>query len=376
MKTSRVTPVAASAPPPTDSASGPIQAWTRFWFMPVDPIGLHVVRVLVGLLLLSWLLPFAGHLDDLFGAQGWFDHNAYLAMSRLSEEEGRLPVSWSLLFVVNSNSATLAAFYWGTLALIVVFTLGLWPRLTGLLTWVCVASFTVNPAFFYDGDALVLILAFYMMLGYLLLGLRTAGQDGLAGVLGPWPGWLTRLTDKVKSMSRPSLGANLALRLLQVHFAIAILASAFHKLQAGTWWSGIAFWYPLYPPFEATVTDLRNSISNPQLYIGWLSVFAYATLAWQFAFPVFAWSRRWRPLLIGGGVIAWLGNSFLYHLPLFGPAIFIGCLSYVSAEEWRRWFAWLSRLPGLNRLAERPEERALPKSSTQEADSLVTVGQR
>ena len=48
-------------------------AWERFWFSAVDPVGLHAVRLLAGLLFLVWLLSFAGHERAFFGLDGWFD---------------------------------------------------------------------------------------------------------------------------------------------------------------------------------------------------------------------------------------------------------------------------------------------------------------
>ena len=52
---------------------GPFRSWSAFWFTPRDPLGLHAVRVLAGLLFLAWLLAFAGQHDALFGMRGWFD---------------------------------------------------------------------------------------------------------------------------------------------------------------------------------------------------------------------------------------------------------------------------------------------------------------
>ena len=64
------------------SPRGPVDGWVRFWFTPVNPIGLHCLRVLSGLLFIVWLLPFAGQVDAFFGAQGWVDREAYRQMSR------------------------------------------------------------------------------------------------------------------------------------------------------------------------------------------------------------------------------------------------------------------------------------------------------
>jgi len=48
-----------------------IQGWVRFWFAAVDPVGLHCIRLLAGLLFVCWLLSFAGHQQALFGLNGW-----------------------------------------------------------------------------------------------------------------------------------------------------------------------------------------------------------------------------------------------------------------------------------------------------------------
>jgi hypothetical protein len=70
----------------------------------------------------------------------------------------------------------------------------------------------------------------------------------------------------------------------------------------------------------------------------------YAVLAWQIGFPAFAWRHGvWRMVLIGGAIAGWLGCFFILSLPLFGPIYLIGCLSYLSADEWQRIGAWFGR---------------------------------
>lgn len=357
-----------------------MHSWICFWFLPVDPVGLHVVRLLAGVLFLAWLLPFAGHLDSLFGLQGWFDLQAYSEAARLPDGPPK-PISWSVLYLAGSNPKLLAGIYWASIAVVALFTVGLWTRLTAVLTWIIVASFTANPILDYDADALLSILAFYLMIGYLLLGQRASGPSLVARLLGTRAtALLGRPTDAAAPGPQPSVAANLALRLLQVHVAIVLLTSGLHKLQYGDWWAGVALWYPLYPPFEATLAQARAHASHHQLYLGLLSVTAYLTLAWQIGFPLFAWRPGWRPVLVGGALLGWAGTAFVYRLPLLGPAILIGCLSYVTAAEWRRLFAGLTRIPGLHLLAgwlpAQAEEPGEPGMKREESASLVTLGQR
>jgi hypothetical protein len=309
----------------------------RFWFAAIDPLGLHAVRLLAGLLFLAWLLAFAGNQEAFFGLGGWFDRQAYLEASRLPGGTPA-PVSWSVLYLAGTDSTILSVLYWLSVAVVALFTLGVWPRLTGVLTWVVVASFTANPAIAYDADSLLVVLAFYLMIGYLLLGLLDGSQPPLARLLGPLVVWIP---GRRAEPPRESVAANLALRLLQVHVALVLCVSGLHKLQFSEWWGGVNFWYALYPPLETTVAQAREHMGHARAYLSVLSLGAYLALAWQIGFPLFAWRPRWRAVLLGGAAAGWLATALLYHLPLFGPAFFIGALCFLSPAEWRRLAGWL-----------------------------------
>jgi hypothetical protein len=282
---------------------------------------------------------------EFFGLAGWFDSLAYQAASRLPE--GQQPAfGWSILYLAGANESLIRAIYWASISVLVAFTAGLVPRLTAVLTWIIVVSFTANPASVADLDPLVGILAFYLMVGYVLL----PAVDDEERPLERWTGPL-----RVFPLARPMVGDDavlspapaVALGLLQVHGALVVLVNGLHKLQFGEWWSGVALWYPLHPVFSTPVKDVRISTDAAPLYLGTLSLLAYATIAWQITFPLFAWNQRARAVLLGGGLLGWIGSIGFYGTPLFGGAIFIICLSFLSASEWARVLALLSHLPGL-----------------------------
>jgi hypothetical protein len=329
---SGVTP--ASRPDRAGSSVGLLRSWVSFWFTPADPIALNGLRLLAGLLFLSWLLTLAGHREALFGLEGWFDHQAYREAASLPQGTPA-PVGWSVLYLCGTSRALLNAAYWLAVAVLVLFTLGLWTRLTAVLTWVAVVSFAANPALSYGADQLLGIVAFYLMVGHVLQGPWCRGQSLSTRLLGPAS---TRLLSGALSEgpARCSYAANLAVRLLQVHFAIVVWASGLHKLQFGDWWAGLAFWYPLHPPLETTAALARAHAANATVYLFLLSLAQYALLAWQVGFPLFAWRRSGRALLLGGALVGWAGSVFLYRQPLYGPVLVIGCLSYLSPDEWRR----------------------------------------
>src|SRR5207249_582075 len=120
------------------------------------------------------------------------------------------------------------------------------------------------------------------------------------------------------------------------HFALVFVTSGLHKLQFGDWWSGAAFWYPFHPLFEATYEGLRAEAAGWPTNYFFYSVGAYALLAWQIGFPLFAWRRGWwRVLLLGGALVGWVGSVLIFREPLFGPVYAIACLSFLTAAEWR-----------------------------------------
>jgi hypothetical protein len=361
MNTSRAdrAPATAGTSP---SATGLIASWSNFWFSPADPIGLHALRVLGGLLFLAWLLPFAGEQNALFGLGGWFDAQGHKDASRLTDLPPHL-FSWSVLYLCGTNATLVAVAYWLSIAAIALFTLGLAVRVTGVLTWVAVVSFTANPAISYDADPLLRMLAFYLMFGYLVMGQRRPGQSLIERLLGPRDAWLfPRRAPRVEGATWPSLGANLAVRLFQVHFAIAIVASGLHKLQIKEWWAGLAPWFYLHPPFRTTLEQVQAYAPDGETYLILSSLATYLVLAWQLSFPAFAWRRSWRPVLLGGAGLAFLGCVFVLRMPLFGPITLVGSLSYLTAAEWHWVEGLLARLPGARAVMSRLERSVPPET--------------
>jgi hypothetical protein len=345
-------------PAPVAPSTGLAASWVRFWFAPIDPVGLHALRVLAGLLFLCWLLPFAGAQQTLFGLGGWLDARGYGEASHLQGLPPHL-FGWSVVYLCGTNPILLDVVYWLSVAAIVLFTLGLWTRLTGVLTWIVVVSYTANPAVAYDADPLLLLLAFYLMVGYLLLGQWRTGQSSAARLLGANDTWLFRRTASGEQGAQESVAANLALRLFQVHFAIALVASGLHKLQSKEWWDGLAPWFYTHPPMQATLSEVRTYAPHAGTYLTLFSLASYAVLAWQLGFPAFAWRRGWRAVLLGGALAAWLACALL-PLPLFGPLVMVICLGYLTPTEWRRLQSLLGRLRGDASRRGRLSDRAAP----------------
>jgi hypothetical protein len=369
----------------SDEETGLAHAWARFWFSPADPFGLHLLRLLTGLMLLAWLLPLAGEVPALFGLRGWFDRQAYVEAARLQMGAPK-PIGWSLLYLAGSSSTALLAVYWASVAILLLFTAGVATRLTAILTWVVVVSFTASPALDSELDPLLQLFTIYLALGYLLLGLRDWKLSWPARILGSRDCLLLgRLFRRPEGAAGGSIAANLALRLVQVHFAIVITMSGLHKLQIGEWWSGVAHWFAIYPAMATRMAQAREHAADPITFLSLLNVAAYATLAWQLTFPLFAWRTGWsRGVLLGGAVVGWAGLVYFYHMPLMGMALAIACLTYLSSADWSAVGQALQRVSSLKRigswLVEQPERdwpAPTPASPAREpAGSLHAIRER
>lgn len=326
----------------TDRTAPSATGWSGFWFTPTPSASLHRIRFLTGLVLCGWMLGFAGHQEAFFSLHGWFDRHAYIEINR-PDAPTPVPIAWSIFYLAGEDKVLFDTLYWCSLMVVVLFTLGIATRITGILTWVATVSFLANPASSYDADFLLGVLAFYLMIGYAFHGFWSRRLTPLEWVLGPmdtfvFARWLGQRRDAATAFS---YSANITLRLLQIHFAMIVVTSGLHKLQIASWWSGVALWYPMHPPLTTTLDQLLQEQSGATVTLWFLSLIQYLALAWQIGFAAFAWRGGWwRVVLIGGAIAGWIGSFFLLGLPLFGPIYLIGCLSYLHADEWARVTDW------------------------------------
>jgi len=353
-------------------AAGWRYAWVRFWFTPSDPFGFHLLRVLTAALMLAWLVPLAGHVDDFLGLGGWVDVRAYQELSPTPSDPGMIdPRGWSLLFLLGENPTLLHACYWGVVAAAGLYLLGLFVRPLSIVLWVAAASFSANPIIEIDTDVYLRIATFYLMIGYVLMGQSGARLPWWRRLLAPTDYFLLRRPD----VEVPgSTAATVALRLWQIHFALLIVVSGLHKLQLPEWWTGVALWYVFNPAATATPESLA-AWGGPRfnIHMSLLSLAAYAMLGWQIMFPAFAWRAGWgRWLLLGGAAVGALGLMMLFPIPLLGPAFFVACLGFVAHEDAGTWRLMLDRLWPVGRQT----QGNLPPSAAGLAPAAASAGRR
>ena len=167
---------------------------------------------------------------------------------------------FSIWFHVTDPTAMAALHATGILVSL-LFTLGLATRLTSALTWFAVLCYIHrNPNIQFGMDTMMVILLTYTMLGpsgsalSLTAGARRwwsrASPTWCAGGIasGTNPSRAQPVPAPYSEQPLPSISANLAIRMLQVHVCFIYMAAGLSKLLGPSWWDGTAVWGTLANP--------------------------------------------------------------------------------------------------------------------------------
>jgi len=284
-----------------------VAAWNAFWFTPADPLPLALVRVFAGSLLAwssaVWLLD----ADGFFGATAWQQPwNVW----RMNDQ----PWQWSWYFVAGSPAAV---------RLLAGVTLG---------AAVMLAAGIATPL------AAVVSLAGFIS-GYNRAPLNVFGFDDVLGMLlvavvvGPSGDVLSvdRLLAPSVRAGRPSVLANIAIRLVQLHLCVIYIFSGCGKLLGGSWWEGTALW------------GAAANVQYRTLDITWLArhplvtnVLTLSTLWWEIAYAALVWPRLTRRLTLAMAVPVHLGIGLTMGMMEFGLAMLTANMAFVPAAMLRR----------------------------------------
>lgn len=304
-----------------------VGGWNRFFFTPADPTSLGLIRLVTGLLLFWSLLVVGMDLQAFLGPDGWADLEA--ARGYLAE---RMPNAWSFWFWVPES--LLRPVWVGCLAVTGAFALGLGSRVTAVLAWaIAVSTSRRAPVMLYGFDQMVSTWAFY---------LAVCGASGQAvsldRFLSRWRQARLSLKTRPKDGRWPvpsgvpasSVGANIGLRLIQLHLCLIYGMAGIAKLRGDAWWTGFAVWGVL-----AAGEFRRFNLTWVAAYPLFLNLMTHMGLLFELVYPFLIWSRLLRPLLLGFAVLLHVGIDLSLGLTEFAVAMLAGNLAFVSGR-WLR----------------------------------------
>jgi hypothetical protein len=284
--------------------------WNRFWFTPRSPEALGIVRIATGAVALYWYLSYMPVLMPWFGSGGLITPE--LAAS------WRGPRSAVSVFEWAGNDVGLAILYaLGAMSLFLM-TIGFRAQvMAGLAAIFSISLIQRAPIFARFGDDLLMMMLVYLALApshrcWSLHAARQAPKN--ASGLARWRGDTTPLTS-----------ANISQRLMQVHFALVLLAMIVAQLNSPFWWTGSALWYWVARPdsrwYDATWIGGKVWLVN---------LWTLSLLVWE-GLTALVWWPKLRPLLIGWGVILW-GSLAVTGGSVILPAMMVVC----SLAFWRQ----------------------------------------
>ena len=303
------------------------EGWNRFFFTPADPTPLGLTRVAVGLLLFWSLLVTGFDLSSYLGPHAWADPEAVRGFFA-----DHVPAAWS--FWLWLPESALRPAWVASLAILALFTLGIFSRVTAPLAWiVAVSTARRSPVMLYGFDQVIATWALY---------LAVCGASGQAvsidRLLSRWRVARRAFAARSRDLGRglpsgvpaPSVAANLGLRLIQLHLVLIYGMAGLAKLRGDAWWNGFAVW-GVVASGEFRRFDLTWLASWPLL----LNAMTHAGLIFELLYPVLIWNRRLRPLLIVTAIVMHGMIDLTLGLTEFGLAMVAGNLAFFSGP-WLR----------------------------------------
>jgi hypothetical protein len=302
------------------------ESWSAFFFRPADALPLGVVRIGVGALLVWNLLVLGLDLHDFLGSDGWIGPEAnahYLAE--------HTPGAWSIWFWVPDRWLWPA---WAAcLAFAAAFTLGFCARATALASWIVIVSLARRMP--------VALFGFDLTLSNWIFYLAAFGASGHALSVDRWiaarrrraAGASTRPerrdgADRDDAWSSTTVGANLSLRMIQLHLALVYGCAGLSKLSGPEWLDGTALEMLVLTP-EFRRFDLAWTLRYPTI----LMLSTYAGVLLDLAYPILIWIKRWRRLVIANVVLMHVLIDLMLGLREFGLAMIVANLAFLPVER-------------------------------------------
>ncbi|MCU0706094.1 MAG: hypothetical protein MUF18_19195 [Fimbriiglobus sp.] len=238
----------------------------------------------------------------------------------------------------------MVAVHAAVLVVMVMFTLGLFTRVTAVLTWVAAVGYLHrNPQVLFGQDTMMNILLIYCMIansGAALSLDRVIARYRAVRASLARSGGIDATCAAFLNAPPPSVSSGFAQRLLQVHFCFIYMAAGLSKLKGGTWWSADATWLTLINPeftlihFDWYAQLLRGVFSSRPLYSAAAAGMVLFTLFVEIGLPFLVWTRL-RPYMVIGGFLLHFGVGVFMGLLVFSLFMMTMLLSYLPGVAFR-----------------------------------------
>ncbi len=306
-------------------------AWDRFWFSPRRPHTLGLLRIATGAMLLYTHLVLATDLWSFLGTDAWIDNQTAHGLHRGAFDA----TDWGISYLWAIDSPTwLWLHQLVTILVTLAFAVGLFTRITAPLAWFLQLMYMHRlTGTLFGLDQVTTMLAMYLMLApcgavfsvdAVLRRWRKAAAEG--HFLRRLPAWL--FPD-----DGPSVAANVATRLGQLHLCVIYLFGGLWKARGEMWWDGSALWFAV------------SNLEYQSLDIAWLaaryprvtSALTNVTVFWEIFYCALVWPRLTRPLVLAMAVAVHGGIAIALGMITFGTMMIVANAIFLSPEWVRSW---------------------------------------
>ena len=286
--------------------------WGIFWHRPLRAESLALVRIALGLALLSDLLfQYLPNLAYFYGPEG-------VAPAGINDEYLAKRWRWTILFFHTDDMKVVGILFAVWLIAVVCMLIGWKTRWMTILAWFMTMCFlNRNPNLKNGGDDTMQVTIFLMM--FLPAGqvfsldawLRRSRGETVSHWISPWP-----------------------LRLLQLQLCVIYFTTGLAKLRGDTWLDGTSLFNALN---DATMT--RWSYAQLPIPFHLTQVMTWTTLAWESCFVLLVMWSRTRKWALYFGICLHLGIWISLEVGWFS----LYTLSLYPAWITSAW--WEKRIP-------------------------------
>jgi hypothetical protein len=242
---------------------------------------------------------------------------------------------WSVWMHV-TDPAGMMAIHWVFVFITLLFVLGLGGRVTCALTWAASLCYIHRDQYvLFGADTMMNIL-----LLYLTIGPSTAALSLDRLVARWWRGW------GPGAPPTPTVSANVAVRLLQVHVCIIYLMAGMSKLQGGSWWNGSALWgvlanFEFAPMNIGLYNDFLRWLARDQFRFDLvMTAGSYFTLTFEISYVFLVWWPRTRWVILACAILLHGTIGVFMGLKTFSFLMLVMNMAFLRSEE----VHWLLRL--------------------------------
>ena len=272
-----------------------------------------------------------------------------------------------------------------------LFTIGFCTRITSVLTWMTSLWYIHRDYIQLFGvDTMMMILLLYLMLG------PSGAALSVDRLIARW--WFRskpRVVNRWRALMRlpalaanslqpaaysanplPTVSANFAIRMLQIHLCIIYFISGVTKLQGAPWWNGTAVWGTLanfeFAPMPFTINhvqlynDFLRWLGGYDLFLNtFLTGACWFTLAFEIGYAFLIWRPRTRWLFLAGAITLHGFIGLLMGLKTFSLMMLVMNMGFLRRDEvdkFLRLFRFSSK-PGSERLEAAGKATPIPALS-------------